>query len=91
MKQLNVTLFFGACWLIGVFFSCREPSAIPQLTFREVSKQSMQQGGMDSLFLTFDFVDGDGDIGSDTNNIQILDSRTGELLSTLIVPIFVSG
>lgn len=90
MKQLNVTLFFGACWLVGVFFGCKDPSPIPELTFKEVSQQSMQQGGADSLFLTFDFVDGDGNVGSDTNNIQVLDSRTGELLSTHQMPNFVS-
>lgn len=91
MKQLNVTLFFGACWLISVFFSCQEASPIPKLTFKEVSRQAMQQGGADSLFLTFDFIDGDGNVGSDTNNIQVLDSRTDELLSTHRMPDFVNN
>lgn len=76
---------------MSVFLSCQDPSPIPKLTFKGLSKQSMQQGGTDSLFLTFDFIDGDGDVGSDTNNIQVLDSRNQEVLSTHKVPNFITN
>lgn len=91
MKQLNVTLFLGACWVLVFFSCCKEPSNTPLLTFKEVSKQSLVQGGLDSLFFTFSFVDGDGDVGSDTNNIQVLDSQTGDIISTYKMPNYIGS
>lgn len=84
--NLNVTLFWGAWLLLGLFCCCPPPDPQPSLMFESVSKQSLVQGGSDSLFLTFSFVDGDGDIGSDTNNIQVLDSRTNSIIKTYKVP-----
>ncbi|MGH1339317.1 MAG: hypothetical protein ACRBFS_24575 [Aureispira sp.] len=47
----------------------------------------MTQNGTDSLFLTFEFQDGDGDIGSDTSkNIIVTDARNGLILASYKVP-----
>lgn len=52
----------------------------------------MTQNGTDSLFLTFAFKDGDGDVGSDTSkNIIVKDSRNGLILASYKVPDYLSN
>jgi hypothetical protein len=83
--KLTAFLAFG---LLLCFFSCRKKhSDTPELSFSEISKSFMTQNGSDSLFLTFRFIDGDGDIGSDTSkNIVVTDNRNGSILATYKVP-----
>lgn len=72
---------------IGLF-SCQDKhSQIPQIEFVSVSQQYMTQGGNDSLYLKFNFTDGNGDIGSDTSdNIFVSDSRTGAIIASYKIP-----
>ncbi len=60
------------------------------LTFSEISKSFMTQNGADSLFLTFEFEDGNGDLGSDTSeNIIVTDPRNGMTLATYKFPDYI--
>jgi len=67
-------------------------SDIPELSYVGVSKTSMVQSRVlsDSLFLFFDFKDGDGDIGIDNDNnffdLTITDNRTGEIYDRYKTP-----
>lgn len=85
--SVKLTAFLAFLFSITLF-SCQEKySNTPVLTFSEISKSFMVQNGADSLFLTFNFVDGDGDIGSDTSkNIVVTDARNGLILASYKVP-----
>lgn len=66
-------------------------SDIPEINFVSVSKDTMTQGNLltDSLDIVFAFRDGDGDIGTSPQfgqNIQLIDSRTNEVLSSFKTP-----
>lgn len=84
VKLTAFLAFLFSCCL----FSCQEKySTTPELTFSELSKSFMTQNGTDSLFLTFLFKDGDGDIGTDTTkNIIVKDARDGSILASYKVP-----
>lgn len=65
---------------ITILVSCvRKPDfpIEPQLTFVGMNDNVMVQNSFntDSLIVTFSFTDGDGDIGSDTSNIFVVDTR----------------
>lgn len=85
--SVKLTAFLAFLFSLSLF-SCQEKySTTPILTFSELSKSFMTQNGTDSLFLTFLFEDGDGDIGSDTSkNIVVKDSRNGSILASYKVP-----
>jgi hypothetical protein len=88
--SLKITSFLFLLVIIS-FISCEEkPSAIPSLEFISVSKAYMIQSNTtitDSLYLTFKFTDGDGNIGSDTtDNIFVVDSRTGLSIANYKIP-----
>ena len=67
-------------------------SVVPELTYVGMSENSMTQSSVlgDSLFLFFDFQDGDGDIGidDDRNNfdLTITDNRTGNVYDRYKTP-----
>ncbi|MCC6752628.1 MAG: hypothetical protein IT266_01450 [Saprospiraceae bacterium] len=81
--------------LLGLLFSC-EPSgkgdAVPQLVYRGASKTILQQGDLnqDSLWLLFDFEDGDGDLGFGSGDpsaeVYLWDERTGNLHNAFKLP-----
>lgn len=73
---------------IGGFFSCQKDCPpIPSIEFVSISTDYMVQNGTDSLFLKFKFTDGDGNLGSNTdNNIFIKDSRTGQTVAEYKIP-----
>ena len=67
-------------------------SDVPQITFVGFDRSSMVQGDLntDSLFLTIDFTDGNGDIGSSSTssdlNLFIYDNRNGEIYDNIKLP-----
>ena len=69
-----------------------EFSEIPELTFTGLSQNTMDQSSVlgDSLFLYFEFKDGDGDIGvADNQNffdLIITDNRTGNVYDRYKTP-----
>jgi hypothetical protein len=64
----------------------------PYIEFVSLTKDTLQQGVFqeDSLFVTFHFEDGDGDLGrtdqEPENNIFFIDERTGTLDNTFAIP-----
>lgn len=72
------------------FFSCKEPiSSVPHIEYVSVSQTYLQQNGQDSVFLSFSFEDGDGNIGSDTfDNVFVSDSRTGLNIASFTIPAY---
>lgn len=64
----------------------------PSIEFMGLSKDTIRQGIFqeDSLFVTFRFEDGDGDLGrtdqEPDNNIFFIDERTGTLDNTFAIP-----
>lgn len=69
-----------------LILACATPPDYPDepvITFERLSKDTLRQSDLntDSLFLTFSYTDGDGDLGftdADTNqSIFVIDSRTG--------------
>lgn len=82
---------------ITSFLSCiSNPgfSDTPEISFIGLSKDTLTQNNLfaDSLFITINFRDGDGDLGTDDNtieeNIIMTDSRTGEVFSRFKFPEF---
>lgn len=70
--------------LIGIILSCTKPPDYPDepvITFERFSKTVIEQGNAgtrpDTLELVIGFTDGDGDIGSDSINVFLTDSRNG--------------
>ena len=70
--------------LAGVIWTCTKPPDYPDepvITFERLSKPAIEQGNAgtrpDTLELVIGFTDGDGDIGSDSINVFLTDSRNG--------------
>jgi hypothetical protein len=67
-------------------------STTPELTFIDFNKQTMRQGTLnqDSVSLILDFKDGDGDIGTPSNeqnlNLFLIDSRTNQIYDSYKIP-----
>lgn len=65
----------------------------PTLTFVSLSKSVMDQGDLnnDSIIVTLDFTDGDGDIGAPINgskpNLTVIDNRNGEIYDNIKLPL----
>ena len=65
---------------------------IPEIEFVGFTGSEMDQGDLntDSLFMTFSFKDGDGDLGSGRGNIReniiITDNRTGDVYDFFKIP-----
>lgn len=81
--------------MIFVFFSCGNDPGFdetPEITYTSISKDTMVQNNLntDSIFITFAFKDGDGDIGTDnrivSENIIVTDLRTGIVASRFNIP-----
>ncbi len=91
MKVANYFILFIV--LFG-FYSCTpDPSfsEIPEIAFISFSKSEMAQNSLntDSLYLKFSFKDGDGDLGNAetlTENIILMDNRTGEVFDRYRIP-----
>ncbi len=88
-------LLFGV--LIISFATCISPPDYPiqpEIKFLGLSKNTMRQGLLgieDSLFLSFSFTDGDGDLGSlgqgkDSVNIFLTDKRTNQPSERFRIP-----
>jgi len=75
---------FMVILLIGIILSCTKPPDYPDepvIAFGRLTKTIIEQGNAgtrpDTLELIIDFTDGDGDIGSDSINVFLTDSRNG--------------
>lgn len=77
------------------FISCSKPPDYPnepEITFENISKDSMRQSNLniDSLFVTFSYTDGDGNLGwpEDDNrqSVFVIDTRTGVVENTFKIP-----
>ena len=55
-------------------------SNIPKITFKNLSHNSVQAGGSETVLINLLFEDGDGNIGFGTNNLFIKDSRFTDTL-----------
>jgi hypothetical protein len=89
LKHLNhhlMTLFNAAWRLLPVLLflaACASPPEYPnepQIEFVSWSKNTVNQGSQDTIYLKFSFTDGDGDLGNTKNNatnanIFLTDSR----------------
>lgn len=83
--------------IIAAFVTCISPPDYPiepKIEFLGLSKNTMRQGVLgieDSLFLTFSFTDGDGDLGNlgqakDSVNIFLTDKRTNQPSERFRIP-----
>ncbi|MCC7246690.1 MAG: hypothetical protein IT269_13485 [Saprospiraceae bacterium] len=88
MKNLTVLLTFTVLLLTY----CVQPPDYPiepVIELKNVSKNELKQGqgSQDSLFVTFTFTDGDGDLGDqDSLNIFVVDGRDGNEKSRFRIP-----
>ena len=92
--QIKILLFST---LVVAFAACISPPDYPiqpEIKFIGLSKNVMRQGLLgieDSLFLSFSFTDGDGDLGSlgqgkDSVNIFLTDKRTNQPSERFRIP-----
>lgn len=83
---LSIAIFGAGCVDAPNF------SHIPRIEFTGFTKDTLQQGAFeqDSLSVFIRFEDGDGDIGNDaqsgTNNIFLVDERTGSQDNSFRIP-----
>lgn len=80
MNWLKFTIFLATTTIL----SCTKPPDYPiepVINFKSFSKTSIKQGSLnqDSIVVTLGYTDGDGDLGSEDNNVDIhaIDMRTG--------------
>ena len=92
--QIKILLFST---LVVAFAACISPPDYPiqpEIKFLGLSKNVMRQGLLgieDSLFLSFSFTDGDGDLGNlgqgkDSVNIFLTDKRTNQPSERFRIP-----
>lgn len=81
--------------LLVIIFSCKDDnkiSEIPSIQFIGINKNVMIQGDLnqDSVIITLEFEDGDGDLGygsaSTQKDIFVIDKRTGLLSDQFKIP-----
>lgn len=93
---MKIVKYSIAILIIGSFIlqGCTEPPNYPdepRIEFLRVNKTQIRQGSAtaasDTLIITFSFTDGDGDLGSDSTNFFIRDSRDNSLIPNRIFPI----
>jgi len=79
-------------WICQSCDSNPEFGQVPEIEFLGLSKDTLVQNFAftDSLFLSINFKDGDGDLGTETSNISqniiLTDSRTGERFEQYKIP-----
>jgi len=89
MKHSIVPFFLTLLFIL----SCTKPPHYPNepvIKFNRLSKNTAKAGfgSQDSLLITFDFTDGDGDIGNEDNqiNVQFKDLRDDSEFLTYSIP-----
>jgi hypothetical protein len=96
-RVLNIRLFFFMLSLTALFLynACVKPPDYPKepvIEFASISKQLMKQGknGEDSISVTFNYTDGDGDLGFPSNepgtSIFVRDGRDSFLKYEYKIP-----
>ncbi len=94
MKRSVTNICFSALiglFLAVIFYGCANNpgfSDTPEIVFAGFSADTLVQGDLntDSLFIVLEFRDGDGDIGGGTENIIIMDNRTGDVYDFFKIP-----
>jgi hypothetical protein len=92
LKFGSVTFAIALLCFIGCI-KAPNISDTPTLSFISLSKSVMNQGDLnnDSIIVTLDFTDGDGDIGAPTNgtkpNLTVIDNRNGEIYDNIKLPL----
>ncbi len=85
-------LFIATIILISLNYGCSDKNNInsaPQITYTGINKDTLRQGSLgieDTLVVAFSFIDLDGDLSGNPNNIEVIDNRTGELHVTNAIP-----
>lgn len=76
-------IFFGACTQAPDF------PLEPVISNLQIDKNILKQGlsNQDSLMISIDFTDGDGDIGSDSLSITVIDNRDNSIAEQYKIPI----
>ncbi len=77
--------------LLGTVLSCRksDKSPIPYIELISLSPDSVKMLSLDTVYLTFNFADGDGDLGNDISqsyDVFLQDTRDTNLIETLRFP-----
>ncbi len=91
---MNITKKILVLIMIWGLYMCTEPPNYPKeprIEYIGMNKTTIVQGSTnaprDTLVITFAFTDGDGDLGSDTNNLLLRDSRDNSPTPNRIFPI----
>lgn len=81
---LSILVYFLAC------SSAPDFDDVPKIEFVSVSKSEMMQcpvGLCDSIFITLNFEDGDGDVGEDqVIDLNVIDNRSGDTYENKSIP-----
>ncbi len=87
------SLYFVSVFLIiaGVISCTKAPNFPPEpiISNLRINKEIIRQGfsNQDTLLFTFDFTDGDGDLGSDDSlNVYIIDNRDENVFESFRIP-----
>lgn len=75
------SIFFFTLLLLGVLTSCTQPPDYPiepVLEFTSLSRNTMIQGSgpQDSLIVNFSYTDGDGDLGNNSDSLDVFFTDT---------------
>lgn len=91
MKILKYCFFACSIFFLANFTEPPNYPNQPTIEYVGVNKRSILQGSTtaarDTLIITFSFTDGDGDLGSDSTNLFLRDSRDNSLVPNRLFPI----
>jgi len=85
-------LFAAIIIMMTISYGCSDNNNInsaPEITYTGINKDTLRQGSLgieDTLVVAFSFIDLDGDLSGNPNNIEVIDNRTGELHFTNAIP-----
>lgn len=85
-------LFAAIIIMMTISYGCSDNNNInsaPEITYTGINKDTLRQGSLgieDTLVVAFSFIDLDGDLCGNPNNIEVIDNRTGELHVTNAIP-----
>lgn len=76
----NQYIFLVACLVLSIFAGCTNEPVFPvqpKIEFVDIQPKDVREY-KDSIYVTFKFQDGDGNLGNDdgTVNLELIDSRT---------------
>lgn len=92
MQRLITYITISCCLSFTGCVIAPDFSDVPEITFISFSKSQIKQGDLnnDSVFVTIEFTDGNGDIGAESNestiNMFVIDNRNGEIYDNVKLP-----